>query len=340
MGDRRSARRITILSSTWGGRDERAFVVRSVAGAASRFADVRVFVPGAPGPARADGLFDLVPLGVPAAGSVWPTTDDATWPADDFPDVVLVDRADENSFTLIERFAPRAMVLTVDDGDPVPADVDRLLSVAAPPERPSAASPDTDHPATSVHPVGLHVPIHPLAAQRRHNGLGFTGYVLVLSDRGPAAADRDVPTPLAAWLVAALPRHDVVVVEDGIASAWRSRSLRGRIVIDTRTDLWRLVAHALVTVDLGPGRLLARESVESLRYGTPMVVPAATAAAELATRGGGLWYRDAAELVACVDAIGDRQLRDTLGAQGRQFADDWYGDADRFVDRVGVALAR
>jgi glycosyltransferase involved in cell wall biosynthesis len=95
-----------------------------------------------------------------------------------------------------------------------------------------------------------------------------------------------------------------------------------------------------VTVDLGPGRLLARECVESLRYGTPVIVPAVTAAAELAARGGGLSYRDAAELVGCVDTVGDRGLRDMLGTQGRQFTDDWYGDADRFVDRVGVVLTR
>jgi hypothetical protein len=220
--------------------------------------------------------------------------------------------------------------MALDDGGAVPAAIDQLLSVAA--------APAPDRQPTPVHPIGLHVPVHPLAAQRRHNGLGFTGYVLVLSDRGPTGEDHDAPTPQAAWLIAALPRHDVVIVEDGVASAWRSRSLRGRIVIDTRTDLWRLVAHALVTVDLGPGQLLARECVESLRYGIPVVVPAATAAAELAAHGGGLWYRNAAELMACVDAVNDRELRDTLGGQGRRFADDWYGDADRFVERVSSVL--
>jgi hypothetical protein len=329
MGDGRSARRMTVLSSTWGRRDELAFVVRSLTGAASRVVDVDVLVPGTPGQPRADGLFDLVPVGPPTAGETWPTIDNAAWPATFTPDVVLLDRADSGAVALAERFVPLAITLAVDDGTPVPAAIDQVLSVAASPatgRQPAARS------------IGLHVPVHPLAAQRRHNGLGFTGYVLVLSDRGPTGKDHDAPTPQAAWLIAALPRHDVVVVEDGVASAWRSRSLRGRIVIDTRTDLWRLVAHALVTVDLGPGQLLARECVESLRYGIPVVVPAATAAAELAGQGGGLWYRDVAELVACVDAVNDRKLRDTLGDQGRRFTDDWYGDADRFVKRVGGVL--
>lgn len=330
MDDGRSARRMTVLSSTWGGRDERAFVVRSIAGAASRVADVGVLVPGPVGPAQADGLFDLVPVGPPTAGGTWPTIDNAAWPAALTPDVVLLDRADSGAVALAERFAPLATALAVDDVVPVPAAIDQVLSVAA--------SPATDRQLAAAQSIGLHVPVHPLAAQRRHNGLGFTGYVLVLSDRGPSGEDHDTPPPLAAWLIAAQPRHDVVIVEDGVASAWRSRSLHGRIVIDTRTDLWRLVAHALVTVDLGPGQLLARECVESLRYGVPVIVPAATAAAGLAAQGGGLWYRDAAELVACVDAVNDRKLRDTLGDQGRRFADDWYGDADRFVQRVGGVL--
>jgi hypothetical protein len=334
MGDGRSARRITVLSSTWGSRDERAFVVRSIAGAASRVAEVDVLVPGPVGPVQADGLFDLVPVGPPIPGETWPTIDNAAWPAALTPDVVLLDRADSGAVALAERFAPLATALAVDDGAPVPAAIDQVLSVAASPaagRRPAGA-------AAAAQAIGVHVPVHPLAAQRRHNGLGFTGYVLVLSDRGPTGEDHDAPTPLAAWLIAALPRYDVVIVEDGVASAWRSRSLRGRIVIDTRTDLWRLVAHALVTVDLGPGQLLARECVESLRYGIPVIVPASTAAAGLAARGGGLWYRDAAELVACVDAVNDGKLRDTLGDQGRRFADDWYGDADRFVERVGSVL--
>ncbi|HEY1734214.1 MAG TPA: hypothetical protein VGG23_07195 [Acidimicrobiales bacterium] len=330
MGDGRSARRITVLSSTWDGRDERAFVVRSLAGAASRVVDVDVLVPGPVGPPRADGLFDLVPIGVPEAGEIWPAIDAAMWPTTPTPDVVLFDGADGGAITLTKRFAPWATTLAVDDGRPAPTGIDQLLSVAA--------APAPDGRSTPVHPIGLHVPVHPLAAQRRHNGFGFTGYVLVLSDRGPTGEDHDTPSPLAAWLIAALPRHDVVVVEDGVASAWRSRSLRGRIVIDTRTDLWRLVAHAVVTVDLGPGQLLARECVESLRYGIPVVVPATTAAAELAVQGGGLWYRNAAELLACVDAVNDRKLQNTLGEQGRRFADEWYGDPDRLVERVGTVL--
>src|SRR5580658_3548838 len=103
MGDGRSARRMTVLSSTWGRRDELAFVVRSLTGAASRVVDVDVLVPGTPGQPRADGLFDLVPVGPPTAGETWPTIDNAAWPATFTPDVVLLDRADSGAVALAER---------------------------------------------------------------------------------------------------------------------------------------------------------------------------------------------------------------------------------------------
>ena len=32
-------------------------------------------------------------------------------------------------------------------------------------------------------PVGVHVPVNPLAGTSRHTGFGFTGYLLVLTDR-------------------------------------------------------------------------------------------------------------------------------------------------------------
>ena len=107
-----------------------------------------------------------------------------------------------------------------------------------------------------------------------------------------------------------------MVVENAVASVWRARSLRGQITVDTRTDLWRLLAHARLTVDLAPGPLVARECVESLLYGVPVVVPAGTAGARLAALGGGLWFGDEAELIGCVEALDDQQLHGTLAEQG------------------------
>jgi hypothetical protein len=105
-------------------------------------------------------------------------------------------------------------------------------------------------------------------------------------------------------------------------------------------DLWRIVAHAAMTIDLAPGSFVARECVESLRYGVPIVVPAGSAAASLASSSaGGLWYRDVAELLGCIEALGDPELAATLGRQGRAATDAWYGDSAAFVRRVGAALS-
>ncbi|HEX3947313.1 MAG TPA: hypothetical protein VHW47_06385 [Acidimicrobiales bacterium] len=337
MGDHRAARHVVVLSSTWGDGSDRAFAVRGLAGAMSRVTTIDVLVPGTTEPARADGLFDLIPLGRPTGGR-WPGPEEASWPDGLSADLVLLDQTDDQAVALAGRYLTGCPVVAI--GQPGPSlddqGIDALVVVGPPPP----AMSDGATTSAPVHRVGLHVPINPLAARRRHNGFGFTNYVLVLSDRSPTDVDADPGPPPAAvaWLTAGLPDRDLVVVEDGVASAWRSRSLRGRVAIDTRTDLWRLVAHALVTVDLAPGSLLARECVESLRYGTPVVVPAGTAAAELAGSGGGLWYSGPAELLACVEALDDRQLRDELGGQGRELADTWYGDPTAFVDRVGAML--
>ena len=55
--------------------------------------------------------------------------------------------------------------------------------------------------------------------------------------------------------------HDayVIVVENAVAAAWKGRVLRGTTSVDTRMDLWRLIAHANVCVDLDPGPQIARE---------------------------------------------------------------------------------
>ena len=104
------------------------------------------------------------------------------------------------------------------------------------------------------------------------------------------------------------------------------------------TDLLRLMAWAQVTVDLHPGPLFGRRSLESLLHGTPIVVPADSSAREHAERGSaGLWFDDVSSLLWATEALLDPGLRATLGAQGRSFAQSRYGSRDRFV--AGVARA-
>ncbi len=304
MGDA-PGHQVAVLSRSWSDPgDEEAFIARQLAGALSRRSQVWVAVPGLPGTAAADGAFDAVGIGSSNGG--WPSADTAVWPGNLDPRAVVIDQGDGAARAVVERHAPGAAVLDA-------ADV-----------------------ATRT---GVHVAVNPLAAVRRHNALGFTSYVLVLSDRVGPQDPGGRPTPAAAWLTARFARRHVVVVENATASVWLARSLRGVVGVDTRTDLWRLVAHAGVVVDLAPGPVVARECVEALRFGTPIVVPAGTAAADLAAAGGGLWFTDVAELLGCVAACGDPAVGDALGAQGRRVADERYGDAQRVVAQVGAVLS-
>ncbi len=151
--------------------------------------------------------------------------------------------------------------------------------------------------------VGVHVPVNRMAERDRHHGFGFTDYLLVLGDRTGEQAE---PPPAAAWLSGAFPDADVVVLEDAVASAWKGRALRGRVSVDTRMDLWRLLAHANVCVDLAPGGLIARACVEAMRFGTPIIVPAGSGPAVThAVATGSAAFGDEAELLEGVGALRD-----------------------------------
>lgn len=307
-------------------------MLRTLAGAVSRHCAVDVVTVGRPGPGRPDGAFDVMTAGRARAGG-WPVSKKLAWPATP-PAVTIAEAADLGARRLARRSAPRALAAVLGAGSDGLGPADSVFTLA-PGRREAALAGGLDE--GSVHDVGLHVPVNRIAAEHRHNALGFTDYVLVLTDR-PGAELGTVPTPAAAWVAARYPRLHVVVVEAGVAAVWQHRSLRGVVAVDTRTDLWRLMAHARVVVDLKPGPYVARECVEALRFGTPIIVPAGSVGADLAEVGGGLWFRDAAELLGCVGWLADPEIRQALGTQGRRLADALYGDPDAFVARVGDAL--
>ena len=305
---------------------EVSFVTRALAGAVSRTSAVTVLVPSAAGPTEPDGAFDLIGAGVGRDGS-WPAAADAVWPGR-LPEetTIVVDEPEPAVLALLALHAPGRPVHSIMPPDP-----------GGPPRplRPLHFTGSPARPASDV--IGLHVPINPLAATHRHNGLGFTGYLLVLSDRvGPLEVSP--PTPMVAWLTARFPDKEIVVVEDATAAVWRGRVLRGIVDVYTRTDLWRLVAHARVTVDLAPGPIIARECIESLRFGTPILVPAGSAARPHADAGGGIAYSGYPELLAGVAHLLDDSARATMSSRGRIYADAHYGDQRAFVDGVARTL--
>lgn len=277
--------------------------------------DVVVVAPGWPAQPTPDGLFDV--LGLPAGADLRRVAGLA-------PDSVVI--VDELTPDVTNALGPADLragwYLTT------------TAESAAPPWARLRLVPDPDEAGRS--PLAPYVPVNPLAAEHRHHGFGFTGYVLVLSDPGegadpPAAADH---------IGAGLPDTDVVVVGDAMASAWKDRALRGRVAIDTRTDLWRLMAHASVCIDLAPGPLLGLECIEALRYGTPVSVPTGCGPATFHARASsGHTFSDGAELVAVARELQVPERRATASVAGKDYADRYFGDPDRFVRSLGALLS-
>jgi hypothetical protein len=341
---------VAILSSSWirAPRGEKAAATRSIAGALSRLSSVDIFVPGA-GPPVPDGAFDLIPVegagGRPSssgdrssASGGWPRG--AAVPATPYR-VVLVEAGDRGAVDLAASVAPDAPVLEVGRAIRIvattpagkgPRQMTGTLAVDPPPDT------DQQLAGRAIYRTGLYARIDPGARARRHYGLrAIADYVLVLGERPGVPVD-PWPSPRTSWLLARFPRRSVVVVEGALARVWRSRSCIAEFEVHSRTDLWILMAQATGVVDLRPGGLFARECVESLRYGVPVVVPAGSAADGLARAGGGLRFSTTAELLSCVDALFDAKTCSQLASDGRAAADHWYGDPDGLVQRLDAVL--
>lgn len=300
-----SDRPTVVVSRHWRAHaSERAFVTRSLAGAASRAGPVAVLVPGPPGRREPDGAFDLTGFG---------EDDSLVWPADLPAGCPLI----------VDELSPGVRALRSGGWTLSPAPWGNS-------DQAWRAIPLVD--GDGAPPVGLFVPINPLATRHHHHGFGFTGYLLVLSDR---SAPGEGPPDPAAWLTAAFHDLHVVVVERALASAWKGRSLRGTTSVDTRMDLWRLMAHAVACVDLAPGPLVARECVEALRLGTPIVVPDhASSAAQHARASAGATFSDAWGLLEAIEKYRNEANRASAALQGRAYAEALFGDPAGFVERL------
>jgi hypothetical protein len=295
-------------------RSELAFVTRSLAAATSRLHPVTVLAPGAHGERIPDGGFDVVGAG---REEPWLLSSGLSpRPA------VIVDVVTPDVSARLAEIRPRMVCF--------------LSSRGVPPSSwtPISAAGGRD----GAIDVGLHVPVNTLAEQHRHHGFGFTGYQLVLSGNVESSANE--PAPEVKELGAAFPEDDIVVVGNGRARAWRAETLRGDVAVTTRMDLHRLLAHALFVVDLAPGRYLARECVEALRFGTPILVPTfARAAAEHARATGGGIFNDAEELITAARRMHQASERALTSEQGRRYADERYGRPEALVARMDSLVA-
>ena len=184
---------------------------------------------------------------------------------------------------------------------------------------------------------GLLVAVNPSVTEQPPAPLAGQDYVLVLCPSDVDAATR--PAELARLLGLRFTEHPVAVVHDDGLVVWRRCAAEISAPVTSATDLWRLMTWARCTVDLRPDRLLALHCIESMLFGTPVVVPDDSRAQQhAAASNGGLWYGDAAELTSCVEVLLDEGVASRLGEQGRLYATARYGPSSPFVDEVTAAV--
>jgi hypothetical protein len=312
---------VVILSSSWKERgSELAYVTRSVAGALSRCGKLTIFVQSGTSGTEPDGAFDVVGL-EPVTNGHWRQTDPKGESRPNTNSTWIVDQPSPDAIALVRTLGSQRAIFSI------ARVVGGLDSGLRPLPLTPAAAP------TSI-AFGPYVPINPLASTYRHTGFGFTDYILVLTDR-PGHPSCEEPTPHVAWLTSRFYDQYVIVLEGGRAAAWKGRALRGIVDVHTRTDLWRLLAHAKVTVDLSPGNIIARECLESLRFGTPIVVPAGSVGAEHG--GSASTYADAADLLERVGLLLDESERQRFSRQGLEYA-AFYADPCASVERMARIL--
>lgn len=193
------------------------------------------------------------------------------------------------------------------------------------------ASLAVDAGASRVTTIGSVLRVHELA--RRNEPLLFEdGAVVVARDWAAAPPTEDL-----LLTVRRLNRDLITTTIRLIGPGWRALPEDVRAPhVESRFDVWRWVARSMGLWDPEPGRLLSREVLEAMQYGTPVITPWDGAGREHAERGnGGLWYRTYDELLACIQALaGSDELVATLGAQGQAYSVRNFADTDAYVERV------
>ena len=261
------------------------------------------------------------------------------------PDViVLADHRAVGALSAVDRYDPDAPVvllalaggaghLSFPHFDPV---VERAGPVLAVTETERRSVADRIGSDADVHRIGAPLAANASVCGEPNPWVGDTDYVLVLTDRG--SEDSHVQNELARLIRIRFSDRPVGITHRDGFVAWHEGRAHSGWPVERSSDLARLMAFAAVTVDLRQPELYGRSAVESLLYGTPIVVADDSRSREHAQRGrGGLWFADPAELLWCIDSLLDEATNDVMGAQGRTYAEDEYGSTDRFIDRVTAA---
>jgi hypothetical protein len=211
--------------------------------------------------------------------------------------------------------------------------VERCTSVLAVTESERSSIADHHGNPGKVHRIGAPLSANSSVLGEPNTWVGDNETIVVVTEVGTDADHEE--TELARLIRLQFPDNPVGVIHTDAFDAWHQGRLNRGWAVQRSSDLARLMAWARVTVDLHPGKLFARRSVDSLLYGTPIVVPADSRAREHAARGrGGLWFADPAELTWCIDALLESPVHDSFARQGRAYAEEEYGSTERFIERV------
>lgn len=270
----------------------------------------------------------------------------ATGVLDDLrPDLVVVaDHRNVGGLAALDRHDPGvpAVVLSLagDDDhltfahfDPV---VERAAHVLAVTEAERQAMVERFGRGVTTHRIGAPLAANASAFSEPNTWVGDTGYLLVLTDR--ESTETHPQNELAGLVRLRFGDRPVGITHTDGFFAWHEGRLNSGWPIERSSDLARLMAFAALTVDLRRPELYGRAAVESLLYGTPIVVPEYSRAREHAQRGrGGLWFADPAELTWCIESLLESDTNEVVREQGRAYAEDEYGSTDRFIDRVTAA---
>jgi hypothetical protein len=190
--------------------------------------------------------------------------------------------------------------------------------------------------ADRVHCIGAPLAANPSALNEPNTWVGKTDYVFIITSAKTEADEEAVA--LARLVRLRFPENPVGISATDAFSVWHQGRLGEGWPVERSSDLIRLMAWARVVVDLRPGPLFGRRCVDSLLFGTPIVVPGNSRAREHAELGGGgLWFDTPGQLVWCVEAMLDPEVRAAFSTQGRAYAEEAYGSTDGFIQRVLIA---
>jgi hypothetical protein len=194
--------------------------------------------------------------------------------------------------------------------------------------------------ADSIAPLDVALTLNRSATEQGLFGVGWFGrYALVLRQFPSSAArfDRAVTHELLRSVLG-----DIAIAEvDG--SKWRVSDYINTAILPVnpnRVNLWRLMAHAVFTVDLRPPGPFGREAIESMLFSSPPIVPEGSAAhAHAEKANGGLWYRNPGEVLDLASLlIDDDDLRTELAGNGLEYATRHHEAMAEFVTRTNTLV--